>query len=161
LLVHLGVESLETGSKRTKRNMAEFSYGVIALLERDAAAGPPGATANVFMFSGRYIGDRRLASLASMIGQSILQRKRTAITTQISAPTTAEVSRNQGHEPVIEHRIKATIDTRKNARAIQRHGMCFLSNICVISFELEFLAVSGLIIKVFRRLDQHFNDHRV
>jgi hypothetical protein len=68
--------------------------------------------------SGR--GDRR----TSMIGQSILQTKRTAITIQISAPTTAEVSRN-GHEPVIEHRITATIDTRKNARAIQRQGMGF------------------------------------
>jgi Arc/MetJ-type ribon-helix-helix transcriptional regulator len=35
--------------------------GVRALLERDAALGSPGATANVFMFSGRYIGDCRLA----------------------------------------------------------------------------------------------------
>ena len=35
--------------------------GVRALLERDAAVGPPGTTANAFMFSGRYIGDCRLA----------------------------------------------------------------------------------------------------
>jgi len=63
----------------------------------------------------------------------------------MSAPTTAEVSINQGHKPVIEHWIRARTDPRNRARAIQGQGIVLLSNIRVIYFELAFLRVSGLV----------------